>query len=233
MKYVLMGTSSNFGNMFSAAAASSLLPFLPMLPSQILLNNLLYDTGQLSIPTDPVDDEQRRAPAHWDIASIRRFMLVFGPISSLFDFLTFAIMFGLFRTGWFVESLATQSLVIFAIRTRRVPFLRSRPSGALLAATLAVVAVGVALPFSPLGPLLGFTPLPVVFFLVLIAFFLVLIALVVVYLVLIEVAKKSFYAAAVRAARAGKRRRGRPHRLARRAGRFSHAGPLPRSPSST
>ena len=233
MKYVLMGTSSNFGNMFSAAAASSLLPFLPMLPSQILLNNLLYDTGQLSIPTDRVDDEQRRAPAHWDIASIRRFMLVFGPISSLFDFLTFAIMFGLFhagpelfRTGWFIESLATQSLVIFAIRTRRVPFLRSRPSGALLAATLAVVAVGVALPFSPLGLLLGFTPLPVVFFLV-------LIALVVVYLVLIEVAKKSFYAAAERAARAGKRRRGRPHRLARRAGRFSHAGPLPRSPSST
>ncbi len=99
MKYVLMGTSSNFGNMFSAAAASSLLPFLPMLPSQILLNNLLYDTGQLSIPTDRVDDEQRRAPAHWDIASIRRFMLVFGPISSLFDFLTFAIMFGLFHAG--------------------------------------------------------------------------------------------------------------------------------------
>ena len=233
MKYVLMGTSSNFGNMFSAAAASSLLPFLPMLPSQILLNNLLYDTGQLSIPTDRVDDEQRRAPAHWDIGSIRRFMLVFGPISSLFDFLTFAIMFGLFhagpelfRTGWFIESLATQSLVIFAIRTRRVPFLRSRPSGALLAATLAVVAVGVALPFSPLGPLLGFTPLPVVFFLV-------LIALVVIYLVLIEVTKRSFYAAAVRAARAGTRRRGRPHRLARRAGRFSHAGPLPRSPSST
>ncbi len=132
----------------------------------------------------------------------------------------------LFRTGWFIESLATQSLVIFAIRTRRVPFLRSRPSGALIAATFAVVAVGVALPFSPLGPLLGFTPLPVVFFLV-------LIALVVIYLLLIEIAKRSFYAAAVRAARAGKRRRACPHRLARRAGRFSHAGPLPRSPSST
>lgn len=228
MKYVLMGTSSNFGNMFSAAAASSLLPFLPMLPSQILLNNLLYDTGQLSIPTDRIDDEQRRAPAHWDIGSIRRFMFVFGPISSLFDFLTFAIMFGLFhagaelfRTGWFIESLATQSLVIFAIRTRRVPFLRSRPSGALLAATLAVVAVGVVLPFSPLGPLLGFTPLPAVFFLV-------LIALVVIYLVLIEVTKKSFYAAAGHVPRAGgERRRGHPHRLARRAGRFSQAGPLP------
>jgi Mg2+-importing ATPase len=234
MKYVLMGTSSNFGNMFSAAAASSLLPFLPMLPSQILLNNLLYDTGQLAIPTDRVDDEQLRAPAHWNIATIRRFMLVFGPISSLFDFLTFAIMFGLFhagaelfRTGWFVESLATQALVIFAIRTRRVPFLRSRPSVPLLASTLAVVAVGVFLPFSPVGPLLGFTPPPV-------GFFLVLVALVVVYLVLIEITKTFFFATARAAARrpVGARRRGRPHRLARRAGRFSLAGPLPRSPST-
>jgi len=231
MKYVLMGTSSNFGNMFSAAAASSLLPFLPLLPSQILLNNLLYDTGQLSIPTDRVDDEQRRAPAHWDIATIRRFMLVFGPISSLFDFLTFAIMFGLFhagaelfRTGWFVESLATQSLVIFAIRTRRVPFLRSRPSAALLVATLAVVAVGTALPFSPLGPLLGFTPPPA-------AFFGVLIALVAVYLALIEITKKFFFAAATRVAPTpgDERRRGHPHRLGRRAGRFSLAAPLPRT----
>jgi Mg2+-importing ATPase len=230
MKYVLMGTSSNFGNMFSAAAASSLLPFLPMLPSQILLNNLLYDTGQLSIPTDLVDDEQRRAPAHWDIATIRRFMLVFGPVSSVFDFLTFAIMLGLFhagpelfRTGWFVESLATQSLVIFAIRTRRVPFLRSRPGPALLVATLAVVAVGAALPFSPLGPLLGFTPPPA-------TFFPVLVGLVAVYLVLIEITKKLFFAHAAR--REDARRRGRPHRLERRAGRFSLAGPLPRTRSS-
>ena len=131
-----MGTSSNFGNMFSAAAASAVLPFLPMLPSQILLNNLLYDSSQLAIPTDRVDAEQLHAPSHWNIAFIRRFMLTFGPISSLFDFLTFGLMLGVlhagpveFRTGWFVESLATQTLIIFAIRTRRVPFLRSRPGG--------------------------------------------------------------------------------------------------------
>ena len=143
IKYVLMGTSSNFGNMFSAAAASAVLPFLPMLPSQILLNNLLYDSGQLTIPTDHVDPEQLHAPSHWDIASIRRFMLFFGPISSLFDFLTFALMLGVFhasagefRAGWFAESLATQTLVIFAIRTRRSPFTRSRPSRPLLIACL-------------------------------------------------------------------------------------------------
>jgi Mg2+-importing ATPase len=125
IKYVLMGTSSNFGNMFSAAAASAVLSFLPMLPSQILLNNLLYDAGQLTIPTDRVDSEQLEAPSHWDIAFIRRFMVFFGPISSVFDFLTFAVMLGvfhagpdLFRAGWFAESLATQTLVIFAIRTR-------------------------------------------------------------------------------------------------------------------
>ncbi len=142
MKYVLMGTSSNFGNMFSAAAASAVLPFLPMLPSQILLNNLLYDTGQLSIPTDRVDAEQLRAPAHWDVGFIRRFMLFFGPLSSLFDFLTFAVLLGvfhagpdLFRTGWFIESMATQVLVIFVIRTRRSPFWKSRPARSLLVAS--------------------------------------------------------------------------------------------------
>ena len=142
IKYVLMGTSSNFGNMFSAAAASALLPFLPMLPSQILLNNLLYDSSQLAIPTDRVDDEQLQAPSHWNIAFIRRFMLTFGPVSSLFDFLTFGLMLGVlhagpveFRTGWFVESLATQTLIIFAIRTRQVPFFRSRPSGVFDLAT--------------------------------------------------------------------------------------------------
>ena len=153
-----MGTSSNFGNMFSAAGAAAVLPFLPMLPFQILLNNLLYDAGQLTIPTDHVDPEQVQAPARWGLHMIRRFMLLFGPLSSLFDLLTFAILIGplhagpeLFRSGWFVESLATQTLVIFAIRTRRVPFLRSRPSVPLTVATLAVVATGVVLPFSPLA----------------------------------------------------------------------------------
>ncbi|THJ64022.1 magnesium-translocating P-type ATPase, partial [Candidatus Frankia alpina] len=143
IKYVLMGTSSNFGNMASAAGASLFLSFLPMLPSQILLNNLLYDTGQLAIPTDTVDDEQLRRPSHWDIAFIRRFMIFFGPLSSVFDFVTFAVMLWVFhsgpaqfRSGWFVESLATQTLVIFAIRTRRVPFFRSHPSLPLTLAAL-------------------------------------------------------------------------------------------------
>ena len=159
IKYVLMGTSSNFGNMFSAAAASAVLTFLPMLPSQILLNNLLYDSSQLAIPTDSVDAEQLHAPSHWNIAFIRRFMLTFGPISSLFDFMTFGLMLGVlhagpveFRTGWFVESLATQTLIIFAIRTRRVPFVRSRPGLVLTLAAFAVVVVGVALTVSPLAP---------------------------------------------------------------------------------
>jgi P-type Mg2+ transporter len=153
-----MGTSSNFGNMFSAGAASLILSFLPMLPTQILLNNLLYDASEMTIPTDNVDEEQLRRPAHWDMRLIRRFMAFLGPISSIFDFATFGIMIWvfdahapLFRTGWFVESLATQSLVIFAIRTRRVPFFQSRPSTPLIVSTLACVTVGVLLPFSPLA----------------------------------------------------------------------------------
>ncbi len=190
-----MGTSSNFGNMFSAAAASSaVLSFLPLLPSQILLNNLLYDASQLTIPTDRVDPEQLQAPSHWDIAFIRRFMLFFGPISSVFDFLTFALMLGvfqagpdLFRTGWFAEPLATQTLVIFVIRTRRSPFTRSRSSRPLLVATITTVIIGAVLPLSPLSRILGFAPLPV-------GFFLALAAMVVGYLVLIELAKRLFFA---------------------------------------
>ena len=167
IKYVLMGTSSNFGNMFSAAGASLFLSFLPMLPSQILLNNLLYDSSQLAIPTDNVDEEQLHRPSHWDIGFIRRFMIVFGPLSSVFDFVTFAVMLWIFhagaaefRSGWFVESLATQTLVIFAIRTRRVPFFRSHPSLPLTLAALGVVAVGALLPATPLAHTLGFSPLP-------------------------------------------------------------------------
>ena len=163
-KYVLMGTSSNFGNMFSAAAASAFLPFLPMLPSQILLNNLLYDASQLAIPSDRVDPDLVARPAEWDIGHIRRYMLMIGPISSLFDFMTFAIMLRmlhadetLFRTGWFVESLATQTLVVLAIRTARTPFWRSRPGTGLLIAVLSVVALGAVIPLTPLAPTLGFT----------------------------------------------------------------------------
>ena len=164
MKYVLMGTSSNFGNILSAAAASALLPFLPMLPSQLLLNNLLYDTGQLAIPTDHVDDDQLTRPGQWDLGVIRRFMLLFGPLSSLFDFVTFGVLLGplhadamAFRSGWFIESLTTQTLVVFAIRTRRVPFLRSRPSRALALSISAVVVVAALIPLAPFAARLGFT----------------------------------------------------------------------------
>jgi Mg2+-importing ATPase len=211
IKYVLMGTSSNFGNMFSAAGASMFLPFLPMLPSQVLLNNLLYDTSQLAIPTDNVDAEQLRRPSHWDIAFIRRFMFYFGPFSSLFDFATFGIMAwgfhagpAMFRSGWFVESLATQTLIIFAIRTKRVPFFRSRPSLALTLAALAVVTVGTLLPGSPLGHMLGFQALPR-------AFFAALCLLVVTYLALIEAGKWAFYRAADRRPRRSLPRRTRRH----------------------
>ena len=193
IKYVLMGTSSNFGNMFSAAGASLVLSFLPMTPTQILLNNFLYDVSEMTIPTDRVDEEQLRRPAHWDLRVIQRFMLVFGPISSLFDFLTFGIMLrvfhagpSLFQSGWFVESLATQTLIIFVIRTRRTPFFRSRPSLALAGTSLACVAAGAAIPFTPLGGLFGFTPLPPLFFAA-------LVGMVLTYLVLVETAKVLFY----------------------------------------
>jgi Mg2+-importing ATPase len=193
MKYVMMGTSSNFGNMFSAGAASLFLSFLPMLPTQILLNNLLYDISEMTIPTDNVDHEQLEKPAHWDVGMIRRFMLFFGPISSVFDFATFGVMIWvfdahapLFRSGWFVESLATQSLVIFAIRTRRVPFFHSRASKPLTITTLTVVAIGALLPFSPVAHVLGFRPLPL-------AFFAFLIGMVITYLTLVEIGKTIFY----------------------------------------
>ncbi len=220
IKYVLMGTSSNFGNMFSAAGASAVLPFLPMLPSQILLNNLLYDASQLAIPTDTVDGEQLARPARWDIGLIRRFMLVFGPISSIFDFATFAVMLWLFHadavlfhTGWFVESLATQTLVLFVIRTRRSPFFRSRPSIALLVATLTAVGVGALLPATPMARDLGLRPLPG-------GFFLALAVMIALYLALAELTKRWFFRA--RPPGPARRVRTSAHRIHRRAFRFSH-----------
>ncbi|HTU39511.1 MAG TPA: magnesium-translocating P-type ATPase [Acidimicrobiales bacterium] len=193
MKYVLMATSSNFGNMFSAAGASAFLSFLPMLPSQILLNNLLYNAGQLVIPTDRVDQEALARPAAWDMRFIGRFMAVFGPVSSIFDFLTFWVMLSIlhaghveFRTGWFVESIATQTLVIYVIRTRRVPFFRSRPSVPMLLVPTSAALVGAVLPYTGLAHMLGFSPLPL-------AFFLLLAGMVVVYLFLVELAKLRFY----------------------------------------
>ena len=189
MKYLLMGTSSNFGNVLSMAAASLFLPFLPMLPTQILLNNLLYDLAQLTIPTDNVDETFLQKPQRWNISLIRNFMLFIGPISSIFDFLTFYVMLHFFHTseaqfhtGWFVESLATQTLVLFVIRTAKNP-LQSRPSGPLITTCLGAVVVGFYLPFSPLAGVLGFTPLPATYF----AFVGVA---TVVYLSLVEAAKR-------------------------------------------
>jgi Mg2+-importing ATPase len=189
MKYLLMGTSSNFGNMFSMAGAFLFLPFLPMLPTQILLNNFLYDLAQITIPTDNVDDAFIQTPQRWNIAIIQRFMLVIGPISSLYDFLTFGVLLGVFRaseglfqTGWFVESLATQTLVLFVIRTAGNPF-RSRPSRPLAVTTVLVVLIGVVVPFTPLAATLGFVPLPA-------TYFVFLGGVTVTYLALVEVVKR-------------------------------------------
>jgi len=188
MKYLLMGTSSNFGNMFSMAGASVFLPFLPMLPTQILLNNFLYDTAQITIPTDKVDEQYIRRPRRWDMKLIRNFMIFIGPISSIYDFLTFYVLLHFFHagqrefhTGWFVESLATQTLVLFIIRTMGNP-LKSRPSTPLAVTTVLIVIIGVLLPYSPLANLLGFTKLPGAYF----SFLAISTAT---YLLLVEVAK--------------------------------------------
>ena len=196
LKYLLMDTSSNFGNMFSMAGASLFLPFLPMLSTQILLNNFLYDSAQIMIPTDNVDAAYLRRPQRWDMRLIRNFMVFIGPISSIYDFLTFYVLLRffhagdvLFHTGWFVESLATQTLVVFIIRTAGNP-LRSRPSAWLTLNTLLIVAVGVLLPVSPLSGLLGFTRLPW-------PFFLFLTVSTVTYLLLVEAAKRLFFSRAM------------------------------------
>jgi Mg2+-importing ATPase len=168
-KYIKMGASSNFGNMFSVLGASLFLPFLPMAPIQVLTNNLLYDFSQTAIPTDTVDEEYLATPHRWDIDKIFRFMIFIGPISSIFDYATFAMMIfvfdgwnnpALFQTGWFVESLLTQTLIIHIIRTAKIPFVESRASAALITATIIICCVGVALPFTWFGAGLGLTPLP-------------------------------------------------------------------------
>ncbi len=195
MKYLLMGTSSNFGNMFSMAAASVFLPFLPMLATQILLNNFLYDASQLAIPTDNVDADLLLRPRRWKIDFIRNFMVVMGPISSIFDFLTFAILLygfhafsnqALFQTGWFVESLATQTVVVFIIRTAGNPF-KSLPSIQLTAAVAAIVLLSFALPYTYLGKhMLGFVPLHPLLILA-------IIGLTIIYLALVQMVKVWFY----------------------------------------
>ena len=193
MKYIQMSISSNFGNMFSAAGASLFLSFLPMLPIQILLNNLLYDFAQLTIPTDNVDADYVKRPQRLGTGFIRKFMLAFGPISSIFDFLTFFVMIvifkanePLFQTAWFIESLFTQTLVIFAIRTRMVPFWKSKPSKALILNIVVVLAVAMALPFTFFRKYFKFAPLPPKFLIILVIF-------IVVYLGLVELVKLWFY----------------------------------------
>ena len=191
-KYIKMGASSNFGNMFSVVGGAYFLPFLPMAPIQVLVNNLLYDFSQLGIPLDHVDQDYLLKPRRWNIASIRNFMVFVGPISSIFDYATFFLMlyfFGcaaysasgttdtqkiyfeqLFHTGWFVESLLTQTLIVHIIRTQRIPFVQSRASWPMLLTTVAVMVVGAVLPFTPLAHFLGLVPLPASFFLWIAAF---------------------------------------------------------------
>src|SRR5215470_1949694 len=171
-KYIKMGASSNFGNMFSVLGASIFLPFLPMAPIQVLTNNLLYDFSQTAIPTDNVDEEYLASPRRWDIDNIFKFMIFIGPISSIFDYATYAMMLfvfdawtnpSLFQTGWFVESLLTQTLIIHIIRTAKIPFVESRASPTLIGTTIIVSLVGIALPFTVAGGALGFTPLPALY----------------------------------------------------------------------
>jgi Mg2+-importing ATPase len=195
MKYVLMAISSNFGNMFSAAGASLFLNFLPMLPVQILLNNFMYDMSELTITTDNVDTEYIEKPKRLDAPFIRSFMLAFGPVSSIFDFLTFFVMLyvfnawnfpALFQTAWFVESLATQTFVVFLIRTRKVPFWRSLPSRPLVLSSLAIIGIAIIIPYTLLGKIFAFILLPPLFYVFLVIF-------IVAYLILVEFMLRFFY----------------------------------------
>jgi Mg2+-importing ATPase len=178
-KYIKMTASSNFGNMLSVVLGGLFLPFLPMLPLQVIINNLLYDLSQTSIPTDNVDDDHIQTPRQWKIAHLTKFVLFIGPMSSIFDIATYAVMLyvfncwhnpALFHTGWFVESLATQTLIIHVIRTRKLPFFHSRASRPLTITTLLIVAFGAWLPYSPLAKELGYVPLPPLFWLILLGF---------------------------------------------------------------
>ena len=193
MKYLLMGLSSNFGNMFSLIGASLFLPFFPMTASQILLNNFIYDSSQLAIPSDNVDTDYLKKPKHWNINFIKKYMIIFGPISSVFDFLTFYLLYGIFhfdvatfQAGWFIESLATQIFVIYIIRTQKIPFLQSKPSKYLLLSTIGAVLLGIVLTFRGIGEFFGFSPLPLIAF---ISIF----VLVIIYLFAVEIVKQIFY----------------------------------------
>ena len=195
VKYIKMAASSNFGNMFSVVGASAFLPFLPMLPIQVLTNNLLYDFSQTTIPTDQVDVNWLTKPRKWEIGRILRFILFIGPISSIFDYLTFFMMLyvfncwnnpALFHTGWFVESLFTQTLIIHVIRTNKIPFFQSWASWPLILTSLIIVTVGAWLTVSPLAGTLGFVPVPA-------AYWSLLAIILVCYVVLTQLIKSWFY----------------------------------------
>lgn len=176
VKYVKMAASSNFGNVLTVLGASAFLSFLPMLPLQLLVQNLLYDVSQVAIAFDPVDPEDIARPRRWEAQGIGRFMLLLGPISSLFDLVTFGILFRLFegdtvaqhtlfQSGWFIEGLLSQTLIVYFLRTRKIPFVQSSPGGPLLTSTLIVMMAAVVLPFSFIGSAIGFVPLPPAYFL--------------------------------------------------------------------
>jgi P-type Mg2+ transporter len=193
MKYILMGLSSNFGNMFSVAAATLFLPFLPMLPAQILVNNFLYDTSQITISSDNVDESYMQKPQRWNLKMIRNYMIVFGLVSSVFDLITFYLLYKYFavsnkqfQTGWFLESLATQILVVFIIRTNHLPFIQSKPSKFLVVSTLTCLTIGWILPYLSIGRLMGFEPLPfqIIVFIVVVS---------ILYLICAELVKRYIY----------------------------------------
>jgi P-type Mg2+ transporter len=192
LKYIKMGSSSNFGNMFSMTGASLFLPFLPMLPIQILLNNFLYDLSQIAIPSDSIDEEYLLKSRPWNVEYIRKFMMVIGPVSSLFDFITFGVLWfiyhasaPLFQTGWFLESMCTQTLVIHIIRTGKVPFIESKPSQFMLFTSIYIVTIALVLPFLPIGKYLGFVEPPN-------SFFLALLLIVPAYLCMVQLVKSWF-----------------------------------------
>jgi len=193
IKYLLMVISSNFGNMFSYTGAVLFLPFPPMLPLQIVLNNLIYDVSQITIPTDNVDEEYIKKPKKWDINAMKKYMIVFGPVSSFFDFATFAMLLfifqapaGVFQTAWFMESIATQSLVIHVLRTRKIPFIESWPSLPLIIGTIACVSIAWIIPFTPLNEIFKFSPLPA-------GMMLGIAAIVALYLATVMIVKYLFY----------------------------------------
>jgi len=192
LKYVFMATSANFGNMFSMAGVSLFIPFLPLLPKQILLTNLMTDFPEMTIATDSVDEQMIEYPRRWDIKAIRKFMITFGLVSSVFDYLTFGLLLlvlhaneGQFRTGWFLESVISASIIVLIIRTRK-PFFRSKPGKYLLIATLSIALITLIFPFTPIGKVFGFTPLDF-------STYLLLLLIVAMYILSAEIAKRIFY----------------------------------------